>query len=70
MATIDEQITALKAALATGSRSVAIGDRSITYRDVSEIQQILSQLQAEKSAQSGSSYVPFGVLQINYSKGI
>lgn len=66
--TAQEQITALKEALATGSKSVTIGDRSIVYRDFDEIQKILSKLQAEVSTSESS--VPFGVIQVSYAKGL
>jgi repressor of nif and glnA expression len=69
VATVQEQITSLKEALATGTETVTIGDRSIKYRSVDEIRQILAKLEAE-SVGSSSDYVPFGVLQVNYSRGI
>lgn len=70
MATIQEQIDALKAALATGTKSVTIGDRAIVYRDTKEIAQILSRLETEKAAQGGTTSLPFGVLTVTYSKGL
>lgn len=68
--TLDEQITGLKNALATGSKSVSMGDRTIVYRDLDEIQKILTGLQAEQDALNGGSSAPFGVIQLTYTKGL
>jgi hypothetical protein len=70
MATVQEKITALKSALAAGTKSASIGDMSVTYRDFDEIQKIIASLQAELDLASGAVSPPFGVTTVTYSRGL
>jgi len=56
MATLSElttQLTAIKAAKATGALTVRHGDTQTTYRSLAEMDAIISDIQAEIDALSG-----------------
>ena len=59
-----EQIAALETALATGSKSVTVGDKNIVYRDLEEMVKILNLLKSKTDPSS------FSITQINYTKGL
>lgn len=70
MATVTQQeIDALESAIRAGTKTVTMADRSITYRDLKEMQSILATMKAEIATGSGSSS-PFSVLQVSYSRGL
>lgn len=64
MATTTEQIEALKTAIASGQKSVAIGDLNISYRSIDEMFRALEFLQK----QSGSSISGQTVFQVAYAE--
>lgn len=47
-----QQIEALEAALATGSKSVTVGDKNIVYRDFDEMVKILNLLKSKTEGQN------------------
>ena len=61
-----EEIEALENAIRSGTKTVSFSDRSVTYRDLTEMTQILSSMKEQLSESSA----PFGVIQIYYSKGL
>lgn len=71
MATVTQtEIDALESAIRAGTRTVTMGDRSITYRDLKEMRAILGTMKSELSIADGATYTPFGVLQITHTKGL
>jgi hypothetical protein len=64
--TVQEQIQQLESALAQGISSVQVGDRVIRYRDLAEVQQILSSLKQSQNNSQGQ----IRVLYPSYSKGL
>ncbi len=47
MAYTTEQYTALKNAIATGTTSVSYGDKTVSYRSISEMKEILRMMEEE-----------------------
>lgn len=54
MAFTQTQVDALKAAIASGTKTVAYGDKSITYHDLSSMLEALGIMEAELAAGSGT----------------
>ena len=55
MATLEEQLTALKAARNAGVRSVSYSDRTVTYMSGAEMDAAISRLESEISGGSATS---------------
>lgn len=67
MAWTQDDVDALKAAIATGAKDVTYSDGSrVTYRDLNEMKDILGQLQAEVA---GSSVKRARTIRVNSAKG-
>lgn len=64
--TTQEQISSLEASIAQGISSVQVGDRTIRYRDLNEMNQILSSLKQSLNNTNGQIKVGY----VNYSKGL
>lgn len=54
MGLLDDQLTALKAARATGEKSVAYNGKRVEYRDVAELEMAIASVQAELDAAGNS----------------
>lgn len=52
MATLQEQLTALKAARATGEKRVTYNGKTVEYRDISELNQAIAAVESEIQATS------------------
>lgn len=53
MAFTQQQITALEAAIASGTLSVRYGDRQVTYQSLSEMRRLLRQMRGEIATAAG-----------------
>jgi hypothetical protein len=54
MATLQEQLDALKAARATGEKRVTYNGKTVEYRDIAEIEQAISAVQGEIQSTSST----------------
>lgn len=54
MATLQEQLDALKAARATGEKRVTYNGKTVEYRDVSELNQAIAAVEGEIAATSST----------------
>lgn len=54
MATLEEQLDALKAARASGEKSVAYNGKRVEYRDIDEIEKAISAVEAELATQNST----------------
>lgn len=52
MATLQEQLAALKAARATGEKRVTYNGKTVEYRDIAEIEQAIAAVEGELAAES------------------
>ncbi len=64
----DQQLQALRDALANGVRRVRFGDREIEYRTVDELKQALAAAEADVANGSGS--VPVRQIRVTTQKGL
>lgn len=55
MAWTQTQVDTLKAAIATGTRTVSYGDKTVTYHDMNAMLSALQAMEAEVAAGSGVS---------------
>jgi hypothetical protein len=60
MAYTQDDIDALKAAIASGAKKVKFSDRETEYRDLSEMRQILNEMQASIRGTRREPYRPKG----------
>jgi hypothetical protein len=60
MAYTQDDIDALKAAIASGAKKVKFSDRETEYRDLSEMRQILNDMQASVNGKRREPYRPKG----------
>lgn len=65
MATLTEQLDALKAARASGEKSVSYNGKRVEYRDMAELQQAISAVQAELDAESSTPRTRSGLAYFN-----
>lgn len=63
----DQQLQALRDALATGVRRVRFGDREIEYRTVDELKQAIAA--AEADVAKGSGAAPVRQIRVQTQKG-
>lgn len=54
MATLQEQLDALKAARATGEKRVTYNGKTVEYRDISEIEKAIAAVEGEINAASST----------------
>jgi uncharacterized protein YdbL (DUF1318 family) len=54
-----EQITALRAAIATGATVVEYGDKRVEYRSLAEMRSILAEMEAELAGQKQNARTKF-----------
>lgn len=54
MATLEEQLAALKAARATGEKRVTYNGKTVEYRDIAEIEQAIAAVEGELGAASAT----------------
>lgn len=64
----DQQLQALRDALANGVRRVRFGDREIEYRTVDELKQAIATAEADAAKSSGSS--PVRQIRVSTQKGL
>lgn len=50
----DQQLQALREALASGVRRVRFGDREVEFRDVAELKQAIATAEAERAKSAGT----------------
>ena len=67
MSSLAEQIYTLQNAISTGTKSVTIGEMSVSYHSVEEMIKALAFLKAQQS--SSEATMPFNVIQVNYNRG-
>jgi hypothetical protein len=60
MAYTQADIDALKAAMATGTRRVTYGDKTVEYRDQADMERQLQAMQAEVNPSQAGSAVSYG----------
>lgn len=71
MATLEELISrrdALEEARASGIRSVRTGPTTVEYRSDADMQAALRSLEAQIAALQGRSVLPFGMIEVFYSR--
>lgn len=66
MAWTQADIDALKAAIATGVKSVAYHDKTVTYHSVDDMLKALAMMQAEVNVSSGANEDTFS--RVSYSR--
>ncbi len=64
----DEQLQALKAALATGVTRVRFGEREIEYRTIEELKTAISTIEAELAKGGGA--IPVRQIRVSTDKGL
>lgn len=65
-----EQYNSLKAAIATGSQTVKYGDKTVEYRSLSEMTQILRMMETELFPAPTAPGLAAGRRVVEFSKGL